>query len=181
MTAVNIEKEIEKHFFPDPIPSYGPPKFIIFTGCVGSGKTTERRKHFSQSYVTVDAGEIFCSLTKGGHGAFGKDYFYEMNTIGFRVLERAVTEKRNIVMEIVGAEPEILKGFDDIISSFGYKVDFQAVNCEPAEAYERHVNAGINDPSYISAHHTEPYHQKWVADLWDKMTGQKEDDARQNN
>jgi hypothetical protein len=171
MPAVNIEREIEKYFPPSPVPSSGRPKFIILTGYAGSGKTTERRKHFSQGYVTVDAGEIFCSLTHGRHGAFGRDYLIEMNTIGFRVLERAVTEKRDIVMEIIGAEPEMRQGFNDIISSFGYKVDFQTVHCGPVEAYERHVNARIHDLSYISASHTEPYHQKWVVELWDKMNG----------
>jgi hypothetical protein len=173
MTAVNIAREIEKYFLPSPMPSYGQPKFIIFSGCIGSGKTTERRKNFSHGYVTVDACEIFCSLTNGGHGEFGKDYFNEMNVIGFGVLERAVMEKQNIVMEMIGAEVEMLKGFTDAILSFGYKVHFQVVDCEPVEAYERHVNAGMNDPSYISAYHTEPYHMKWVADLLMKLTGRK--------
>jgi hypothetical protein len=173
MTAVNIAREIERHFPPHTIPSFGRPKFIIFSGGIGSGKTTERRKPCFQGDVTVDACEIFCSLTDGGHGEFGKDYLHEMNAIGSGVLERAVMEKRNIVMEMIGAEAERLKGFTDSILSFGYQVQFQAVECEPAEAYERHVNAGINDPSYISASRTEPFHMKWVADLGKKLTGRR--------
>ena len=173
MTAVNIAREIEKHFPPCTIPPSDRPKFIIFSGCTGSGKTTERRKPSFQGDVTVDACEIFCSLTGGGHGEFGKDYLHEMNAIGSVVLERAVMEKRNIIMEMIGAEVEKLKGFTDNILSFGYQVQFQAVECDPVEAYERHVNAGINDPSYISASRTEPYHLKWVADLGMKLAGRK--------
>ncbi len=175
MPVINIQKEIEKYFNTSSLPQDGQPTFVVFTGIIGSGKTTIRRESCSKGYVTLDACEIFCSLTNGGHGVFGKDFFDEMNAIGAGVLDRAVQEKRNIVVEQIGSEPGVLETFVAFTKDLGYKLDIRLVECEPAEAFKRHVEACQNDPSYISAYNAEPALLKWLLDLWNKIKEERGD------
>src|SRR3989344_7923124 len=44
--------------------SENPPKFVIFMGGVGVGKTTIRREKYAEGYVHLDFGEIHLALEK---------------------------------------------------------------------------------------------------------------------
>ena len=87
------------------IPKDGqPPSAIIFTGGPGAGKTTIRKQKYSSGYVLIDAADIFISLSKGEFYPFPEAFEEPLNFIGHLVAYRAPSERRNIVIELIGAD-----------------------------------------------------------------------------
>lgn len=90
---------------------------------------------------------------------FGEDFLEAMETIGQGIADRAINEKRNIVMEIIGDKLETVNMIIDSISVRGYQVQVEAVMLDPVEAYKRHLK-GANE--FLSCYFSEPYHIKWL-------------------
>ena len=87
-----------------------------------------------------------------------------MEILGRVLARKAISEKRNIVMEIIGNEEEECRSLIDAMVAMGYKISLQQVYCDPAEAHKRHMKAVEEDPHYISAYFTSSYHMKWILD-----------------
>ncbi len=145
--------EIAKPFWENGV-SENPPKLVVLTGGVGSGKTTIRRQKYSVGYVNFDFGDILAAVKK----TVGEDdpkLFSYVSLACNLILRESIEAKKNIVIEIIGENKEVLDTLIDGMSKVGYKVSFVFIACEPTEAYKRHVKAVGEDPDYLSAHFTQ--------------------------
>jgi len=130
------------------------PQFAILMGGVGSGKTTTRKKDYSDGYVQFDYGEIQIAV----QNFFGED---NINISGFTslacllLLNEAISQKKNMVIEVIGDDKYPLEPVIDGMIALGYKVTMKFVECDPVEAYKRHLKDVADDMDYISAYYTQ--------------------------
>lgn len=148
------------------------PQFAVVMGGVGSGKTTTRRKDYSDGYVQFDYGEIQIAI----QNSFGDDH---PNISGFTrlasllIFNEAINKKKNIVIEIIGDDKVSIEPVIDNMLALGYKVKMNLVECDPAEAYKRHLKAVDEDKDYISAYYTQGATLSYFYDRF-KIKGKEE-------
>ena len=82
-----------------------------------------------------------------------------MQIIGNLVAERAISERRNIVTELIGSEFEPTKAFIDAMRAVSYRVDIQVITCDVEEAQRRNLSRGDD---CISAYFSESYQRGWL-------------------
>lgn len=131
-----------------------PPILTIFMGGVGSGKTTLRRQQCAEGFVHFDFGEIFVALKKrfGAEHPRLSDYACLASNL---ILKESIQGKRNIAIEIIGQNEAHIAPVIDGMKAQGYEVSASFVNCDPVEAYARHVKAVETDPDYDSAYYSQ--------------------------
>ncbi len=137
------------------------PEFVLIFGGVCSGKTTHRKNKYSEGYTILDASDIFIELSKGAYYDFPSHLETQMEQIGLRLVSEALSSKRNIVTEIIGADYEIVKGLIDLMKTAGYDTKIDYIECSMYEAWQRNISRG-NDT--ISAYYCEPYHIRWLSE-----------------
>ena len=134
--------------------SENPPKFVIFMGGVGSGKTTTRRQQFTNGYVHFDSGEINNAIKKEVGEYNPKLESYVIWTCG-KILQECLNEKKNIVIEIIGDNKEVIESVAGGMKKLGYEISLKYIHCDPVEAYKRHLKAVEEDKDYLSAYFTQ--------------------------
>jgi hypothetical protein len=137
-----------------------PPEAVILMGGVGTGKTTLRKQQYSSGYVLIDAGEIFLNLSRGEFLSFPRPLEPAMEAVGRGVTVRALSERHNIVTEIIGGDQQLV---DQLITSFqnlGYRVKIAQLTCSPEEAVNRNLSRRLEES--ISAYYSEPFHSRWI-------------------
>jgi len=139
-------------------PKNDQPELIIIMGGVCTGKTTLRKNKYAKGYVNIDAGEIFIELSKGEYYDFPSHLEGTMNQIGLEKMRESVLGKKNIVIEIIGAEYESVKELIDLSERINYSNKVDYLECDMDEAWQRNINRGNDN---ISAHFCEPYHIMW--------------------
>lgn len=145
--------EVAKPFWEKSI-SENPPKFVIFMGGVGVGKTTMRRQDYAIGYVNFEFGEILNAIKK----EFGEDDPKLSSYAALAsdmILSESLEKRKNIVIEIIGENYDVISPVIDKMKEIGYEVSVQGITCDPAEAYKRHLKAVKEDPEYLSAHFTQ--------------------------
>ncbi|OGR70808.1 MAG: hypothetical protein A2089_06240 [Elusimicrobia bacterium GWD2_63_28] len=135
---------------------------MLVTGCIGAGKTTLRRQKFGDGYVHLDAAEIFAMFTEGKYYDFPGIFRNELDTVGLKIAQRTMAERKNIVMEILGDTDGPLQAVAEAMHSVGYKVNLSCVACPLEECQKRHKYACDTDVNYVSAYHTQAFHLKWL-------------------
>lgn len=158
----DLSEEIDRFFNDSSIPEDGKPEFVILAGGVCSGKSTIRHEQFAD-HVQIDAGEIFLNLSGDEYFDFGAMFEEPLEVIGQMIAQRAVSERRNIVTEIIGADADATKRLVEAIIADGYELKFKFIHCDIETAAERNLNRGNN----ISAHYCEPYHFRWIMGAFD--------------
>ena len=160
MTHVfDINAQVDRFFDDASVPA-GQPVCVLLMGGTGSGKTTIRQERYATGYALLDAATIFISLTGPTYFDFPHaDFEMPLNAIGSAVAERAIRERRNLVVEFIGADVDPMKRVIEALTACGYKVDLQFIDCDVTEAWNRNLNRG---PDNISAYYTEPYHVRWL-------------------
>src|ERR1017187_4594323 len=78
------------------------PQFDLIIGGVCTGKTYLRHLNYPTGYTHIDAGEIFIKLSKGKYYNFPSNLERPMNKVGFELAKKAIADRANIVMEVVG-------------------------------------------------------------------------------
>lgn len=164
--GMNTEPDINRFFDDSSKKSRKRPTFTIIMGGVCVGKTQLRKEGYSHGYVTIDAAEIFLSLCHGEDLDFPSIHEKAMEKLGLSIALRAFTEKRNIVIEIIGANLEEMTLLIDAIESAGYKLILIPLIGDSAETWTRNVNRGTDN---ISAFYCEPYHIKWIHSALEKI------------
>jgi len=145
--------EIARPFWEKSI-SENPPKFVIFMGGVGSGKTTIRRQEYATGYVHFEFGEILNAIKK----EFGEDNPKLSSYAAMAsdmILRESLEKKKNIVIEIIGENKDLIDPLINKMKEIGYELSLKFIDCDPAEAHERHLNAVKEGPEYLSAHFTQ--------------------------
>ena len=130
------------------------PKFVIFMGGVGSGKTTIRQRDFADGYVHFDYGEIRNAI-KDEFGENHPGFATFVSLASTLTFEEALKKKKNIVIEIIGEEYEVVEPVITKMRNAGYEISVQGITCDISEAYERHIRATNDDPNYYSAHNSQ--------------------------
>ncbi len=157
----NVMDEVAPFFDESSLSGENKPKLVVIAGGVCAGKTYLRKTSFTPGYVVLDAAEIFLSLSRGEYFEFGEMFEKPLNMIGNFVAWKAINERRNIVMEIIGADPKIYESLSGAAKLVGYDIKLHGVYCEIADAIERNLNRGEDN---ISAHFCEPYHIRWITE-----------------
>jgi hypothetical protein len=155
----NVEDEVGRYFDDSSIPHSEPSRLMILMGGPACGKTTLRKQFYSTGYVLVDAAEIFLSLSRGDFFPFPETFEEPMQIIGSLVAQRAISQRRHIITELIGANYEQNKGFFDVMDAIGYRVDLYAITCDIEEAQRRNLTRGDNN---ISCYYAEPYQRAWL-------------------
>jgi dephospho-CoA kinase len=157
--TIHMNAEIDRYFDDSSIPLEGQPRIVILLGGPASGKTRLRREKYSTGYVLVDAADIFINLSRGGYYDFPEAFEEPMNLIGRMVASRAVSERRNIVTEIIGSDFEKSSQLIESMRSAGYEVEVAAVTCDIDLAMERNMSRGENN---ISSYYAELFQRSWL-------------------
>ena len=84
-----------------------------------------------------------------------------MELVGDAVARRAVSERRNIVIELTGMDYEPTQQLLEAMRDLGYMISVQAVTCDIEEAWRRNTTRGNDD---ISCYYAEPFHRRWLLD-----------------
>ena len=105
----DIGAEIDRYFDDSSVPHGEESRLIILMGGPAVGKTTIRKQRYSKGYVLVDAAEIFLSLSCGEFFPFPDAFEQPMDIIGSLVARRAISERRHIITELIGADYELTK------------------------------------------------------------------------
>jgi len=130
------------------------PKLVIFMGGVGAGKTTIRKQKYHKNYVHFDPADIRAQTKK----EFGKDD-PKLESYAFAVFDLVFKDcldnKRNMIIELIGEHTEPVTMIIDKMVARGYSVDLQYIECDPTEAYKRHLKAVDEDEDYLSAYFTQ--------------------------
>ena len=156
---MDISAEVDRLFVDSSLPAGGKPVAVIISGGVCAGKTTIRKQKYSTGYVLIDAADIFLSLSRGEYLPFPEALEEPMDLIGRLVARRALSERRNIVTEIIGAEAEQQIQLIAALRSIGYGVQGAVITCDVEEAVRRNESRGDDN---ISAYYAEPFQSAWI-------------------
>ncbi len=166
---INIGAEIDRLFDDSSLAHNNRPKAVILMGGVAAGKTTMRLKDYSQGFVLIDAAEIFHHLSVGDSMFDFPDALLEpLELIGRLVARRAVSERRNIVTEIIGADQAPTMSLISELKSAGYSVEGILITCDMEESIRCNENRGDN----ISAYYAEPFQRQWIIDACNHFAGE---------
>jgi hypothetical protein len=135
------------------------PKFILVVGGVCTGKTTLRKEKYSSGFLQLDAGEIFIQLSDGEYFDFPSFLEKEMDMIGEKIAREAVSNRLNIVTEVLGNNYDEVEQLIDKMKGIGYDVDVKYIDCDLNVALERNQNRSDDN---ISAFYTQKYHFSWL-------------------
>lgn len=126
------------------------PKFVIFMGGVGSGKTTLRRANYATGYVHFDFSEIYLAIKKAMAADSSRlaEYCSFAATL---LLQGTLEARKNIVIEIIGESLPMIAPVIDAMKGIGYDISLQGVFVDIAEGYRRHLQAIAEDPEYMTA------------------------------
>lgn len=166
--GVEVDKEVAKFFDDSSIKHNGSPILAIVMGGNGAGKTTHIHDNFSHGYVIVNAEEIYRNIEI--FDDFGKKSQKIVNEIGEAVVDKAITEQRNIVLEMIGHTEGSLDTIIEAMTSLGYEVEITEVKSDIKEAYERHLDAVANDKGYLPTYFSEDYHIAWILKAVNKLS-----------
>lgn len=158
--TVDIGDEVERFFDDSSLVRDGQPRAVVLMGGVAAGKTTLRLTNYSKGFVLIDAAEIFHHLSGKAFLDFPVALLEPLELIGPLVTQRAISERRNIVTEIIGAESEPTIELVSALTSAGYHVEAITVTCDLEESIRRNQNRGDN----ISAYYAEPFQRRWLVD-----------------
>jgi hypothetical protein len=137
----------------------GQPTATILMGGVAVGKTARRKQVYSDSYVLIDAAQIFLDLGAGDAEDFPGRFGSKLEGIGSFVSERALRERRNVVTEIIGDDLESTKALIDALKDTGYKVAVVGVTCDLETSIERSKK---RTESFVSAYYAGPINARWI-------------------
>jgi hypothetical protein len=166
----HLDTEIDRLFNDSSIPADQRPNAVIIMGAVAAGKTTVRKQKYPSGYVLIDAADIFLSLSRGEFFPFPEAFQETMDLIGRLVADRALSERRNIVTEIIGAEEKPARQLVEALGSVDYAVHVVLVRCDDIqEAKRRNMSRGDDD---ISAYYAEPFQRTWIIDACNKLAKQ---------
>jgi dephospho-CoA kinase len=155
----NIKNEVGR-LFDESSRSPLQPRAVILMGGIASGKTTLRKQKYSRGYVLIDAGDMFLNLSRGEFLPFPGSLESAMEVVGQAATKRALSERRNIVTEIIGADQQPTEQLTRSLATIGYKVEIVLLTCGPEEATKR--NAARNLEESISAFYSQPFQRTWL-------------------
>lgn len=160
--SVNPEEQIAS-FLPESSKTIDAPEFLIIAGAIATGKSQARRKYYSATHATIDAGDIFLSLCCNRPFDFPSKIFEkEVELIGREVTRRAFAERRRIVCEMSMIPYEDFAPLVQAIGSRGYSVGIRWVDCDMETAFHRNAHRRKDS---ISSYYTDQFHIRWLSEF----------------
>ena len=131
------------------------PQFLVIMGGTGVGKTTIRKTTYADGWVIADPNDIFQAVKKtiGPEGDIPYVYF-----AGVEIVRRAINERRNILIEVIGDKLEPLKKVLDGMEAIGYKLDLKAIYNDIEKSWQNNLN---RDKDNTSALYTQDEVYSW--------------------
>ena len=157
---IDIGNEIDRLFDDSSLSNGTKPRAIILMGGVAAGKTTLRQNKYSHGFVLIDAAEMFHHASAEAYLDFPDALLELLELIGPLVAQRAISEQRHIVTEIIGAEREPTVELIEALRKAGYYVEAVGVTCDLEESIRRNQERGDS----ISAYYAEPFQRRWLID-----------------
>lgn len=157
--SFDLTEEVKRFFDDSSLPADGHPTAVIIMGGVAAGKTTLRKREYSEGYVTIDAADIFVNLSCGEVYAFPEVLEEPMELIGALITRQALVERRNIVTEVIGADVAPMQELIDSLKAADYRVEVVSVICEVQKSLRRNETRGENN---ISAYYAERFQRSWI-------------------
>ncbi|MFM7563719.1 MAG: zeta toxin family protein [Planctomycetota bacterium] len=167
---IDIDAEVDR-FFSDDSRTNDKPQIVIVCGGVCSGKTTLRRRDYSEGYVVLDAAEIFLSLSRGEYYDFPSVFEEPLDRIGLLIALNALQEGRNLVTEVIPLKID-LDAILEAITKIGYSMTVIKVDCDPKLGWQRNLDRGDDN---ISAVFTESFHENWLLNAVSILTSEGDD------
>jgi dephospho-CoA kinase len=166
----NIKNEVGR-LFDESSKSSLQPTAVILIGGIASGKTTLRKQKYSRGYVLIDAGDMFLNLSRGEFLPFPGPLESAMEVVGQAATKRALSERRHVVTEIIGADEQATDELTNSLADIGYKLEVMVLTCSPDEAAKRNANRNIEES--ISAHYSEPFHRAWIIEAATELASER--------
>lgn len=168
---MDVSAEVDRLFDDSSIPADDQPVAVIIWGGVAAGKTTLRKQKYSSGYVLIDAADIYRSLCRAEFVSFPGPFEDAIETIGRTAAERALSEGRNIVTEIIGCYDDYLLHLSRSLRSIGYRVEGICITCDVEEAVRRHESRNKDN---ISAYNAEGFQFGWIVNACRRLAGEGE-------
>jgi hypothetical protein len=156
---VDIFAQVDKYFDDSSLANGEQPRIVFIIGPPAAGKTTIRKQKFSSGYVLVDAADVFLNLCRDKFYEFPGPFVDFLNVIGPQIVFRAISENRNIVTELIGADFEKTKALIETMRTVGYYPEVIGITCDIEEAHHRNANRSEKN---ISAFFTQHYQHSWL-------------------
>ena len=166
----NIKDEVGR-LFDESSKSPVQPTAVILMGGIASGKTTLRKQKYSRGYMLIDAGDIFLNLSRGEFLPFPEPLQDPMEIVGRAITQRALSERRHFVTEIIGADEQPTEQLTNSLGNIGYKLEVVVLTCSPDEAAKRNANRNIEES--ISAYYSEPLHRTWIIEAAAELASER--------
>lgn len=138
-----------------------PPKAVIVSGPIGSGKTRYIRANYSRGYIYLDAGELFRIYEQGLHLEFPGPLFEELSATGYEVAQYIFNERLDLVVEFVGTDINCMQRVLDAFIALGYVIEYEFIYQDLGTAIEWNFSRGSEN---ISAYHCEIFHEVWITE-----------------
>lgn len=148
-------KKIEDEFLQKSEPQTEP-LFVVLGGPVGVGKTTLRREQYAKGYVNIDSEDVAKSI----EGFLsGPDELAEyLDVMGSELVARAITERRNIVIEVQLDSAEPIGSIISGMKKAGYKTQLMVVKNDVETSWKNNIN---RDKDSLSSVHTQGLTMAW--------------------
>jgi hypothetical protein len=156
---ISVDDEVDRFFDESSLPVEGRPKAIILMGPPAAGKTTLRKRRFASGFVLIDAVPIFLSLSRGVYYPFPEPFCEQLEILGSLIASRAISERRNILTEIIGNDFETTSAMFDALKLADYAIEAVAVNAPVEQCAEWNMMRGDDD---ISAFYAEEFQIRWI-------------------
>jgi hypothetical protein len=159
VVQMDLMAEVEHFFDSSQVPREGPPTAVIIMGPPASGKTSFRKEKYATGYVVIDSAAVFLQLCHGRSLDFPGPLLEPMELMGQLITNRALSERRNIVTEVIGAEQQPLLDLINALKGIGYRTSVEYIDCDMEEGLRRNAARG---PDNISSYFAEKYQMKWL-------------------
>ncbi len=153
------EKVLARFFDPSSLMPAGSPTLRVVSGAVCTGKSRFIREQLNSGYVHLDAPRIFLAMCRGQVLDFPGELEEKMEGLGRSVARRAIEERRNIVVELIGQDNKPLELMLKQLKACGYEIKFDTLTCDVEVALERNRQRGEDN---ISAYYAEGFHLRWL-------------------
>jgi hypothetical protein len=134
------------------------PQFVVVAGGVGVGKSRFRKANYQKGWVFVDSGEVYREIKPMLATSSLDAENACMEFAGYGLLDKAISERRNILIEIVGNTIEPIQTIIKKMTEIGYRVDLRFIQNDNQKSWNNNLGRGKDN---TSAYYTQDETLAW--------------------